>query len=212
MRENISEHNAQMAEEIVPVGSLVSDALYVNDVSTKCFIMQGGNIVTLPSVISFGGEHQHTLDTHELLRVLYSTASTTSLDQLTDKYLERVQEGTKTEELMDEIIGFLTMSQSAVPVLAITQHPMSWRSRSIVPRYQSLDSVLDTESKITHQLYLSFQMNADMSIWHHFDALVEPEMTQSDTAELQERVSHSLLDIIRSGAGFVNVPSSLYNQ
>lgn len=212
MRENISEKNAQMAEEIAPVGSLVPDALYIKDDSDKCFIMQGGNIVTLPAVISFGGEHQHTLDVHQLLRALYSSTGTISLDQLADKYLERIQEGTKTEELLDEILGVLIMSQAGVPLSSIALHPMSWRSRSVIARYQSLDGVLDTQDRITHQLYLSFQTNADMSIWHHFDALVEPDMTQKDTAELQERVSYALLDIIRSGAGYINAPSSLYNQ
>lgn len=218
----IPEHNREINEELVAVGALLSDTL-VKDGSDKCFIVQGANVVTIPAVYDLPRSENYeryaedqALDTRTLLSVLYSQRTPLMFDDLLGKYMDRVDERfrcTINDQLRDAAFQILGPTFQVVsPVLTISEHPMTWRSRCLVARYQNPDDGFTSDDPFVHQVYLSVLVNGDMPLWDHYNGLLDRGMTREQADRLQRQFSDAVAFLIRSGAVYVNVPTSLYNQ
>lgn len=218
----IPERNREINEELVALGALVPAGLS-SPSADKCFAVQGGNVITIDAVYNLPRSEtyeryneDHLIDMRTLLDVLYRQRGTFMLDDLLGKYLDVVDERfrcTLGDQLRDEVFQLLgPVHQLAVPVLGISEHPSTWRSRSMVARYQNPAEAFTSDDQVTNQVYLSVLVNGDLSLWDHYNGLFERGMTRQESDETTRQFQDAVAYLIRSGAVYVNVPTSMYNQ
>ena len=218
----VGDKNKRLAEELVPVGSLLSSSLYlsqeVDESRQKVFFMHGLNAVTLPAFIESSSPHvDHTIDVYALLRCIYRESRPRMLDEIVDEYVRSVQRDTDqtitvTEELTDELFGILIHSQAASPIASLCGYAASWNSRSLVPKHQSIDDVMTDISAESATVYNLCCANPDMSMFDLFDATLSGQETRAESDHAREVFAVSVDQLLRAGAVWVNVPSKLYNQ
>lgn len=215
-----SEHNRELAETMVAVGTAVSQALAGRAGEEHVFLLQGANTVALPrlAVVTADvegkkhGDQIGFLDLSVLVPLIFERPGTFLLEELVDAYLadeKLAQEHRLSKaQVIDSIMGVLIMSQAASPLEVIVQYSATWQSRSIIPTSMAVDH----DDPMVSRVLLTARANPSGSLWDLFDTLVEGTETGEQTERIRQDMSRALRTILREGLATVNVPAALYNQ